>query len=129
VRDARSEFGVAPRDKVTLEVPPDLNEALRALLALHANATLVDGAAAGGDQGAALAAVAVRADPGALRVRYARDVQRLRDEVERAEKKLANEKFVANAKPDVVDREREKLAAYRADLERTQERLATLERA
>lgn len=34
-------------------------------------------------------------------------------EMERAEKKLANEKFVAKAPPAVVDEERRKLAEYR----------------
>jgi valyl-tRNA synthetase len=42
---------------------------------------------------------------------------RLREEVERAERMLANEKFVANAAPDVVDGERQKLEQYRAELE------------
>jgi valyl-tRNA synthetase len=41
----------------------------------------------------------------------------LRDEVARAEGKLANERFVANAPAEVVAAEREKLAAYRAELE------------
>jgi valyl-tRNA synthetase len=41
----------------------------------------------------------------------------LRAEVERGEKKLANEGFVAKAPVDVVDAEREKLAAYKAELE------------
>ena len=42
---------------------------------------------------------------------------RLRKEVERSERMLANEKFVANAAPDVVENERRKLAQYRAELE------------
>ena len=42
---------------------------------------------------------------------------RLRREVERAERMLANEKFVANAAPEVVAGEREKLEQYRAELE------------
>jgi len=44
------------------------------------------------------------------------EIERLRREVERAERMLANERFVANAKPDVVDAEREKLARYRREL-------------
>jgi valyl-tRNA synthetase len=36
--------------------------------------------------------------------------------VARAERMLANEKFVANAKPEVVEAEREKLARYRREL-------------
>ena len=45
------------------------------------------------------------------------EIERLRKEVERGERMLANEKFVANAKPDVVDAEREKLARYRRELD------------
>jgi valyl-tRNA synthetase len=42
---------------------------------------------------------------------------RLAKEIERAEKMLANERFVANAAPDVVDGERLKLEQYRAELD------------
>jgi valyl-tRNA synthetase len=42
---------------------------------------------------------------------------RLRKEVERSERMLANEKFVANAAPEVVAGEREKLEQYRAELD------------
>jgi valyl-tRNA synthetase len=42
---------------------------------------------------------------------------RLRKEIERSERMLANEKFVANAAPDVVDAERRKLEQYRAELD------------
>jgi valyl-tRNA synthetase len=42
----------------------------------------------------------------------------LRSEIERAERKLGNEGFVSKAPPHVVDAEREKLARYRAELER-----------
>jgi valyl-tRNA synthetase len=42
---------------------------------------------------------------------------RLRKEIERSERMLANEKFVANAAPEVVAGEREKLEQYRAELD------------
>jgi len=42
---------------------------------------------------------------------------RLRKEIERAEKMLANERFVANAPADVVEAERAKLARYRRELD------------
>jgi valyl-tRNA synthetase len=45
------------------------------------------------------------------------EIERLRKEVERAERMLGNEKFVANAKPEVVEAEREKLARYRRELD------------
>jgi valyl-tRNA synthetase len=45
------------------------------------------------------------------------EVARLRGEVERGRKKLANERFVENAAPEVVDAEREKLARYERELD------------
>jgi valyl-tRNA synthetase len=43
--------------------------------------------------------------------------ERLRKEISRAEGMLGNERFVANAPPDVVEGEREKLARYRRELD------------
>jgi valyl-tRNA synthetase len=45
------------------------------------------------------------------------EVERLRKEIARAERMLGNDKFVANAKPEVVEAEREKLARYRRELD------------
>jgi valyl-tRNA synthetase len=45
------------------------------------------------------------------------EIERLRREISRAEGMLANERFVERAPADVVDREREKLARYRRELE------------
>src|SRR4051794_6883914 len=42
---------------------------------------------------------------------------RVRKEIERSERMLANEKFVSNAAPEVVAAEREKLEQYRAELD------------
>jgi valyl-tRNA synthetase len=44
------------------------------------------------------------------------EIERLRKEVARSEKMLANERFVANAAPEVVEGEREKLAHYEREL-------------
>ena len=49
--------------------------------------------------------------------RRARERARLESEIARAEGKLANERFVANAPPEVVAAEREKLAELRRELE------------
>jgi valyl-tRNA synthetase len=43
--------------------------------------------------------------------------ERLQAEIVRAEKMLANERFVTNAKPEVVQAEREKLERYRRELD------------
>jgi valyl-tRNA synthetase len=56
-------------------------------------------------------------DPDAVRDRIEERRKKLRAEVERGEGKLANEGFVAKAPADVVDAERAKLEAYRAELE------------
>jgi valyl-tRNA synthetase len=129
-RDMRAELGVGPREKLTLEVPPGLSEDVRALLAVHAHAELADGLALpdGSTVEVLLGAVAVRASADALRDRYARDQKRLQGEVERLERKLGNEQFVAKAAPDVVAEQRAKLIAYREELARTDERLAALGR-
>jgi valyl-tRNA synthetase len=42
---------------------------------------------------------------------------RLRKEIERGEKMLANERFVASAPPEVVEAERQKLERYRRELD------------
>jgi len=47
----------------------------------------------------------------------AAEIERLRKEIERGERMLGNEKFVANAKPEVVEAEREKLDRYRRELD------------
>jgi len=56
-------------------------------------------------------------DPEAVEARIDERREKLRAEVKRGEGKLSNEGFVAKAPADVVDAEREKLAAYRAELE------------
>jgi len=57
--------------------------------------------------------------PGRVRADGSADaeLERLRGEVGRAEKMLANERFVENAPEDVVEAEREKLERYRRELD------------
>ncbi len=62
-----------------------------------------------------LAAEGVDAEAVAARIEERRET--LRSEVTRAEGKLANDKFVAGAPPEVVEEEREKLEMYRSELE------------
>jgi len=132
LRNARHAFGLVDRQKLDLRVPARLASAedVTALLALHAGAEIT--LDAGGDGTAsfddAMAAVRVQAPVDQLRERYAKEVARLRAEVERGERKLASEGFVARAPADVVAREREKLETYRRDLERTQRLLVEVQR-
>jgi valyl-tRNA synthetase len=60
-------------------------------------------------------------DADAVRARVEARRDELRGEVARAEGKLANERFVANAPPEVVGEEREKLDRYSAELEELSE--------
>ena len=61
-----------------------------------------------------------------LAQRYHKEAARLRNEIDRGEKKLDNAAFVAKAAPDVVAKEREKLGGYRSDLARVEAALAEL---
>jgi valyl-tRNA synthetase len=82
-----------------------------------------------GSEGDAAAAVAVPGgavqvlassgiDPEEAARRVAAQRAQIEGEIRRAEGKLANERFVAKAPAHVVEAEREKLARYRAELER-----------
>jgi valyl-tRNA synthetase len=127
-RDMRAQLGLTPREKLTLEVPPALDEEARTLLALHVHADVTDAArdgepAMGRDP---LAGVTVRAPAALLRERYRKEGARLDNEVARLEGKLGNSQFTSKASPDVVAKEREKLAGYEAERARVRALLAGL---
>ena len=130
VRDMRAQLGLAPREKLVLEVPAALDQETRTLLALHANATLADVAANGAtgrSDGDLLGSVTVRAPRELLEARYRKDVVRLDGEIERLEKKLSNTQFTSKASPGVVAKEREKLAGYENERSQVRAQLAALE--
>jgi len=58
--------------------------------------------------------------------RLEREKDRIEQELSRVDKKLQNENFVARAKPEVVDREREKQTRLRSELEKLSESLSIL---
>jgi valyl-tRNA synthetase len=125
LRNLRAEIGLQPRDMLTLEVPAVVPAAIASLLATYVMGQADPGkpsvlTAAPGALSDALAAVAGVAPKGVLAERYKKEALRLRSEVQRGEGKLANTSFVANAKPDVVAKEREKLENYRAELARVE---------
>jgi valyl-tRNA synthetase len=113
LRNARSELGIAPKERVVVNGPA-LETAIVEQLRLLAGADVrSDPQGAAGTFAERLEALRLHADPALLRERYLRERATLDSEVERLEKKLGNEKFTANAKPDVVSAERAKLDGYR----------------
>ncbi len=120
LRNLRHDIGLQPRDVLTLEVPAALPEALASLLGRYAGGNVERIETAASTVPDALAAVQGVAPKGVLLERYKKEAARLRSEVERGQAKLANERFVANAKPDVVAKEREKLEGYRSELARVE---------
>ncbi len=123
LRNLKADAGLQPREDLTIEVPAALPGGLASLLARYVGGKLELVEAPGSTIPEALAAVRGVAPKGVLAERYKKEATRLRSEVERGQAKLANERFVANAKPDVVAKEREKLENYRAQLARVQEAL------
>jgi valyl-tRNA synthetase len=126
VRDLRAELGLAPREKLTIDVPPELDADARALLALHAHATIVVNTSLVANGVDPLLAATPRAPEGLLRDRYHKDIVRLDGEIERLEKMLGNQQFTSKASPEAVAKNREKLAAYEAERERVRAGLAAM---
>ena len=60
-------------------------------------------------------------DVEAEKKRLGKEIEKVEKEVLKAEKKLGNEKFVANAKPEVVEKERERLTEWQGKLAQLQE--------
>ena len=60
------------------------------------------------------------------RARLAKEVDRVSKDIEKIEAKLGNEQFIARAKPEVVDEQRERLSEATALRTRTQAALARL---
>jgi valyl-tRNA synthetase len=124
VRNARAEIGLHPRDRIVLDAPKDLPQEVSELLTLLAVAEIEHGPPAGNGTEEAFAAIAVRAPRELLAQRYRKEAQRLRSEIDRGERKLQNDAFVAKAAPTVVAKEREKLEGYRSELARVEAALA-----
>jgi valyl-tRNA synthetase len=126
VRNLRAEIGLHPRERVVVDLPANVSDELARLLSLLATSTIERGPAAGNGTQEALAALNVRASRELAAQRYRKQAAQLRSEIERGEKKLGNEAFVAKAAPSVVAKEREKLQAYRGELARVEAALVEL---
>ena len=65
-------------------------------------------------------------DTGAEKDRLTKEIAKVEDEISRLDKKLGNERFVANAPAEVVDGERAKRADYVAQKDKLAEALGRL---
>jgi len=128
LRNARSEWGIQPKDYMRVEIPTALagDRGIVDAIATLARAEVCTYDGGNGSLRDRILAVRGVADAAKLRERYERELKRLESEVTRSEKKLANENFVAKASPAVVAAERAKLEEYRRELARAQEALAAL---
>ena len=126
IRNLRAELSLPPRERLTVNVPSNVPPDAASLLATLAMADIVAIPEQGGSIAEGIAAAEAQAPTGILSARYKKEEARLRSEIERSERKLADERFVANAKPEVVAKEREKLAAYQRELERIVKMLAEI---
>jgi valyl-tRNA synthetase len=120
IRNLRAEIGLHPRAPLTLDVPENVPKEAAELVALLTAGSVETAPNAGESIEEALAAIAARAPREVLVERYRKEAEHLRSEIERGEKKLGNEAFVAKAAPHVVAKEREKLEGYREELARVQ---------
>ncbi len=126
LRRYRDEVGAKPSAALRGRLVADGYGAASEHLARLARLELVDGEAENGD---VLATVPIPGggvqvlpsdafDPAEAEKRLAARRESLRAEIERAERRLANEKFVERAPAEIVEEERRKLGEYRDALRR-----------
>ncbi len=139
-RRLRSEMNLPASDRVPLLTQGDeafvesAAPLLKALARLADVQALPDSAAfAAATQAAPVAmngelrlALHVTIDVAAEQARLGKEITRLEGEIVKAEAKLANESFVARAKPAVVDQERARLADFKQTLARLRDQLERL---
>jgi valyl-tRNA synthetase len=126
LRRYRDEVGAKPSASIRAHLAAEGYDACRDHMGRLARFEWVDNESADGD---VLATVPIPGggvqvlpseafDPEEAQHRLEKKAADLRKEIERLEKKLANEQFVAKAPPAVVEEERRKLAEYREALAR-----------
>ena len=139
-RTLRSEMSVSPATRLPLYVLGDTDfmttaaPVLQALAKLSEVQVFADEAAwAQAAQAAPVAVVGearmclfMAIDLAAEKVRLAKEVARLENEITKANSKLGNEAFVAKAPPAVIEQEQKRLADFGATLLKVREQLARL---
>ncbi len=126
LRRYREQVGAKPSAAIPARLVADGYDEVRDQLARLARFELVEATSTNGDvlatvpiPGGAVQVLPSDAfDPEEAERRIAARREQLEQEIERCERKLANEQFVAKAPAAVVEAERRKLAEYRDALER-----------
>ncbi len=123
LRGWRDAMGVAPGAAIVARIEADGYEEIAELVARQARLVLRERGSNGNEPQALVAvpggviAILEGIDAAAQEERAAKRREFLRAEIARAEGKLSNDAFVANAPPEVVARERAKLQALKEELE------------
>ncbi|WP_067617522.1 valine--tRNA ligase [Alicyclobacillus acidiphilus] len=142
VRNVRAELQVPPSQKVSMQIQCDteadlrLFEQVRDYVIRFCNASDLELRVGGEAPQQSVTQVVTGArihipleglvDIEAEKSRLRKEEERLVGEVERIEKKLANDRFVAKAPPEVVESERNKLRDYAAKLGAVRDRIKSL---
>ena len=137
IREARAKNNIKPKDPINLKLLSqnrDLYLEVKQILLKQVNATdlqitneTVPGSLAvvvGRDTFYIESTVEI--DTGSQRVNLEKDLQHLKGFLESVNKKLSNERFVSNAKPEVVDLEKKKKEDAEAKIRAIEESLANL---
>jgi len=139
IRDVRSRYTIPPQARLTAQIPADGDTAT----ALHTGASLLKTMAGlesleigAGIQRSPDAATAVVGSlevyiPGVIdsekeRARLAKQQLDLQKRIDGSRRKLGNDKFLSKASPDVVQKERDRLAESEAQMENVEAALAAL---
>jgi len=137
IREARAKNNLKPKDPVTLHLQTanrEMYTGVRDILLKQVNADellFVDDAVSGTlavvvDRDKFYIESKVEIDTSSQRVTLEKDLQHLKGFLESVNKKLSNQRFVSNAKPEIVDLEKQKKADAEAKIKAIEESLANL---
>ncbi|MEM7164155.1 MAG: valine--tRNA ligase [Planctomycetota bacterium] len=140
IRDIRAKYGVAPRDSINVDIRAagDSARVLELLTPLIQTAANVDSITIAADaQRTKDSASAIVGEvevfvPGVVdlekeKVRLTKSLEKVTKGADGARKKLGNQGFLANAQPDVVAREKERLGELEAEQQKLQQLLEELD--
>ncbi len=118
LRNMRAEMGLQPSARLSVQMPRTVPKEIADLLLwyVRGDAEPIDGPSATIEE--ALDAVRAQAPRDVLLERYRKEAAHLESEIERVRRKLSDRQFVGKAPAAVVEREREKLARFEAELAR-----------